>query len=401
MGTRRGSASDAADERAVAVVRERLSWVEGAKPSGRTGHPPWAHVADAVAAATGQTLSGRNAGKLYDRAFDRGLVELEVVDRRADPPEPVAGRDDDLSQALEDAVRALHPRRGRDFKAHVLTLTGPATSDAALHAALGTYAGGHVLAPDVMERDRIAVTGGRAVVAAIDALIDQRGLGGTALYALTGCSERGSGVVAGSSLDADSVVRRAVSTAEGDAAPRQVRYMTLPLAVPATVMKGSQIRDEIGHYLDPSWWKRKAPITVVMGAAIVHRSVASGHPLFVSRNPFIGETLAKLVELLDATAHDELVVGEVAHRLWVAHADDEEIGARAERLCKKINVNMVAPTFATLALGRRRLLVAGSSAKVPVVESLLRGGTDPFRPSDLVVDADAGAELIELLRARP
>jgi hypothetical protein len=336
------------DVLARSVVRLRLR----ATPDGN--HPSFKEVAARALCEGLDVRDERDAHDLYTRALADGLVGIEVLDGRRKAAS--SAENAPLGRQLTDAVRQALGSRTSWFEAHVVEASYPAgdlaAEDDSVHEQLGWHAGCVWLSREVASGDRIGVAAGRAAVWTISGLLETRGLDGLALYALSGASERGIGAVAGRSLDADSVVRHAVaSCVRTEHTPEKVRYTTLPLALPEeTLGRGSPngLLHQAAHHLLDDWWAERRPEVAVLGFASVGRDPR--HPLALTQNALVLEKVGELKRLTETYGDDGLVIGEVAHHLWVA-CDPGTPGAdAAARLVNELNRLLVAPTPA--ALGR-------------------------------------------------
>jgi DNA-binding transcriptional regulator LsrR (DeoR family) len=386
--------ADELDQLARQVARARLS-VPVDDVTGARRHPTFDEVADHLHRAGVKGIASANdARRLYRRALERGLVSIRVVDERVRPER--IGEDPDLSAQLSELGQRQLGRP--DVWVRVFDVPDD-ESDAGDHVqeVLGWAAGSEWLRRDLGTGDRMALTGGRAVVAAVDALLQTRGLSGVRILAITGSSEQGTGRVAGASLDADSVVRRIVSESEPDQRPQDVRYVTLPLALRPDVMERDNpdgFLYRVGRHLSPDWWREHTPAFTLLGVARVSRTHSANHPLFVSQNPFLKRLIGELDDLLERhETASGLVIGEMSHQLWVAHPRKGALYRRAGELCEQINDRMVGPGLAAIGHSRKRVVLGGGRQKVEVIRSLLRGDT-PCHPTNLYTDAGTARAIL-------
>lgn len=357
-------------------------------------------VAEAADAEGVDVRSAKDAYRLFWHAIDGGLIRIHIQDtpRRSEHKEDGA-LGSRLTQLARDGCPAL-----RRVQVRVVRVAHGAEtlSDDELHLRLGDHAGRAFLATELVDGDRLAVTAGRAVAAAIQALSEERGLGGLTLYAMTGSTERGVGAVLGTSLDADSLVRNAVAGCAPGEVPR-VRLVTLPAGLPDTFMQrtgaeGEFLRETAGYLLE-DWWVKRKPQVTLLGASPLSSDLVGKHPLWITRNPFIRKGLDKMTKVLSDHEADGLCIGEMALRLWVISAPDTPGAEEAAAICEELNTRLVGPTFDALSHGRKRIVVAGGPQKVELLESLLRGGTAPCFPSVVFIDHEA-ATLLEPRLAR-
>lgn len=376
MGQHRSDAER--DDLARWVVKQRFVGVV------RNGPPLSMAEVFAAAQRDGKAISSpRDAQRLYWRAFEEGLVQVEV----RDTPRRLVELNEDhrLGDRLTRAVRATTASAAH-FVARVVNLDLPTgANDDEVQRQLGAHCGRTYLTSEISDGDRLALAAGRAVAAAMEGLVEGRGLGGLSLYSLTGSAERGLGAVAGSSLDADSLIRWSCAACGPDELPDKVRYVTLPQGLPEQVMQrggreGDFLREVAGFLLE-DWWMKRRPDVVLLGVSPLDRSLHDKHPLWITRNPFLRDDLKRLTEVLEAHHESGLEVGEVALRLWVTNPSGTPGADQAAALCARLNARTVGPTYEALRHGRRRVVIAGGRSKANVIESLLRGDAGGCVPS--------------------
>ncbi len=341
---------------------------------------------------------------LIRRALSSGLVKIEV---RRTPSTGTLDLDVRLGRRLAERFGMRNIYVVTDRALAGLKHQDPLAYGDQVHLGLGWAAAGFLMSR-IRDSDTIAVGGGRALGFTVDALEELQKETRQSFADLSILSLVGNNVIrrqdlrnpSDGNLTADTVAFNLAATLEVDF--RRVRFVHLPLALPASLKKdvaGEVLKALGGHLM--SW--QSPPDIAVFSMGTVNAQHYMVNQRGPETEPVRGELDALMQEILPQAPDS---IAKICYKLfWIGdRSSPSELRERVGPLMDAFNQKIVSVPLHLLNQAREKVLVAGGPEMVNAIRAVARASAEAASgrspedyggvvPTCLVTDAETADAL--------